>query len=130
MSGVQEINAMVATPSNDLEGQALASIEKLPNEATIISRLLKMTMGGVGAVETTVKPHDSDMREETQAAVEIAKRSHTILSGVPRVAIGGIHAVKTMVGRTATTLAPSLLTLHERLSLLDETGQPVYSNEC
>jgi hypothetical protein len=130
MSGVQAINAMVATPSNDLDGQALASIEKLPNEATIISRLLKMTIGGVESVERTVKPHDSDMREETHAAVETAKRSHTILSRVPRVAIGRVHAVKTLVGRTATTLAQSVLTLHERLRLLDETGQPVYSNEC
>ena len=87
-------------------------------------------MGGVESVKVTVKPHESDLRDGTHAAVEIAKRSHTILSRVPGVAIGGVHAVKTMVGRTATALAPSLLTLHERLCLLDETGQPVYSNEC
>jgi hypothetical protein len=75
----------------------------------------------------TITPHENDLSEETPVSVDISKRSHTILSRVPRMAIGGFHAVKMVVGRTATTLAPSLLTLQQPLSLLDEPGQLVYS---
>jgi hypothetical protein len=84
-------------------------------------------LGLVDVIKTNFSPAQHNLGAWSQRIIRV---SHAILSRVPRVAIGGVHAVKTMVARTASALAPSLLTLHERLCLLDEIGQPVYSNEC
>jgi len=54
MVGVHALKAMVATPSNDREGTGARVDRKLPNEATIISRVLKMAMGWFEAVGAMV----------------------------------------------------------------------------
>ena len=68
---------MVAMPGNDLEGTVARVDRKLPNEATIMSRILKVTTRWFGAVRAiAMTPIDDHRGDRCRNRSKTTKRSH------------------------------------------------------
>ena len=97
MAGIHGVKATVGTPTKDSVGTGAGGDQRLPNEATIVSRALKMTMRWVRTVSATVATSRVNI-DETCAAIErnLPKRSQFA---------GGGSEFRRQVQRTETVFA-------------------------